>query len=210
MKKFTLYLIICVSILCSCDDKENKTNLVLIDQDKRNRYFSIKNLETKKFKGRFSGNKGELIERDVKVYANLIVKSNFGSVYKLEIEPTKNVSGERLILGNFYILKDKIYKIEPSENNLNKIKNNEFFSEGIIVCQEEEIPDYLGGNTKGEHRYLTVKGNKREFHMYNDRVNTGYFETYVWEKNIGLKYYKSGYGAEKDLIEIKLIEGVNG
>ncbi len=207
MKKFTIYLIISICMFCSCDNKENKTNSVFSDQDKSNTYFSVNNLNTKKFKGRFSSNEGELIEKEVKVYADLVLKSKLGSVYKLEIEPIKNILEERLILGYFYVLKDKIYKIEPIENNIDKIKNNEIISESIIVCQEEEIPDHLSVNTKGEHQYLTDKGNIKEFHMYNDKINTGYFETYVWEKNIGLKYYKSGYGAEKDFVEIKLIDG---
>lgn len=36
-------------------------------------------------------------------------------------------------------------------------------------------------------------------------VESGYFETFIWERNIGLKYYKSGYGAEFSLVELELL-----
>lgn len=74
-----------------------------------------------------------------------------------------------------------------------------------IVCQEEEIKDKLKQEQKGYHQYLLVKEDLREYHSYNNMVESGYFETFIWERNVGLKYYKSGYGAELSLVELELL-----
>lgn len=114
---------------------------------------------------------------------------------------------ERLISGWFYVEKEKIYKIVPTEDNKNSLKMKEEIPVGsLIVCQEKEIVDSLSKYQKGEHQYLLIDGDEREYHFYNDKVNTGYFESYIWKKNTGLKFYKSGYGAEGNLVELKLLE----
>ena len=102
--------------------------------------------------------------------------------------------------------KDKIYKIEPTEENIEIIrKENKIPTESNIVCQEGEIKDNLKQEQKGYHQYLLVKDDLREYHSYNNMVESGYFETFIWERNIGLKYYKSGYGAEFSLVELELL-----
>lgn len=47
---------------------------------------------------------------------------------------------------------------------------------------------------------LEVKGNERVYHSYNNQIETGFYESFIWEKNIGLISYESGYGAERDSI----------
>lgn len=135
-----------------------------------------------------------------------MVELKSGIIYKLKIQPIRGVSEERLLLGLFYIQKDKIYKIEPTEENIEIIrKENKIPTESNIVCQEGEIKDNLKQEQKGYHQYLLVKEDLREYHSYNNMVESGYFETFIWERNIGLKYYKSGYGAKFSLVELELL-----
>lgn len=63
----------------------------------------------------------------------------------------------------------------------------------------------LGEDESGFHSYLEVKGDKREYHSYNNQVSTGYYESFIWEKGKGLINYRSGYGAESNSIELQLI-----
>lgn len=92
------------------------------------------------------------------------------------------------------------------QKNVDKMRKEDKLPTGSnIVCQEKEIKDYLNHKQKGLHQYLLVKGNLREYHSYNNEVESGYFETYIWERHTGLKYYKSGYGAEKNLVELELL-----
>lgn len=79
----------------------------------------------------------------------------------MKIQPIRGVSEERLLLGLFYIQKDKIYKIEPTEENIEIIrKENKIPTESNIVCQEGEIKD----NLKQEQKRLSpISVSKRRF-----------------------------------------------
>lgn len=48
-----------------------------------------------------------------------------------------------------------------------------------------------------------------KMHEYNNQVETGYYETIIWKKNVGITLYKSGYGAQRDSMEIELEESDN-
>jgi hypothetical protein len=124
----------------------------------------------------------------------------------LRFDSIEGVPNERLSLGYFYVQKDKIYKIQPTNENLSKLKTNEELqNDSVIVCQDKEIKDTLGKDEPGFHHYLEVNGDKREYHSYINQVSTGYYESFTWEKGKGLVNYRSGYGAEKDSIELQLI-----
>jgi hypothetical protein len=56
----------------------------------------------------------------------------------------------------------------------------------------------------GWHHYVTVNGDIIESHSYDKQVESGYYETFIWEKGRGLIYYASGYGAERDSIELTI------
>jgi hypothetical protein len=150
---------------------------------------------------------GSLLEKDVYIKVQEIGCLEEGKVYKLEIEKIQGVSEKRLILGMFYVQNDKIYKIDYTQENEDIVlKENKFPITGVSVCQNEEIQDNLKQEQKGFHQYLQVQEDERKYCSYNNQIESGYFETYIWKKNVGLKYYKSGYGAERDLVELKLIE----
>jgi aminopeptidase C len=46
---------------------------------------------------------------------------------------------------------------------------------------------------------------QREYHSYNNLTGTGFYEQFIWEDAKGLVTYKSGFGAEKNDIELQLI-----
>lgn len=208
MKKLVFGLVIIACLLSSCTNKERgKFNLTLSKENNvSNDFFSKSKIESLKFKGRFSFIDEGVIERIVKLHVEEIAKMESGTVYELKVEPVDNVPKERLVLGYFYVEREKIYKILPTKEHKNSLKKKVLPEESTIVCQEKEIVDSLSKKQKGEHEYLSVNGEQREYHLYNDKVTTGYFESYIWKRNVGLLFYNSGYGAERDLVELKLLE----
>jgi hypothetical protein len=126
-----------------------------------------------------------------------------GTVYELKLDAIKGVPDERLSLGYFYVQKDKIYKTDPTQDSLNILKTSEIPCSCFIVCQEKAAKDSFEGQL-GFHQYITANGDQREYHSYNDETATGYYESFTWEKGKGLISYRSGFGAEKDSIELQL------
>lgn len=205
--KILIYTLICVLFLSACGKKTQVTiPSNLVEKSNLNSFFLDNEFKLVKFKGRFSSEDEDMIERDVSIQIEKIVELKSGMICRLKIQPIRGVPEERLLLGVFYIQKNKIYKIEPTEENIEIIRKGEKIPTGSnIVCQEEEIKDKLKQEQKGYHQFLLVKEDLREYHSYNNMVETGYFETFIWERNIGLKYYKSGYGAEQGLVELELL-----
>jgi len=183
------------------ENPDGKNTQVENSSSVKNPFFNP-NVEQLNYKGKFIFD--DIIEKDVKLNINEAAKLEDGIVYELRMDGIMEVPEERLSLGYFYVQKDKIYKIEPTEVNLRKIKNSgQLPDDSVIVCQDNEINDELGEES-GFHQYLKVKGNVREYHSYNDQVNSGYFETIIWEKEKGMISYRSGFGADRDLIELNL------
>ena len=167
-----------------------------------NLFFFRNNDSELSYKGKFLFY--DIVEKDVKL--NIIELANLksGKLYELKLDTIEGIPNERLSLGYFYVLKDKTYKIQPTEENLNKLKTSERLPVGsVIVCKEKEIKDSLCKDEPGFHYYMKINGDKREYHSYNNRVSTGYYESFTWEKDKGLINYRSGYGAERDSIELQ-------
>lgn len=87
-----------------------------------------------------------------------------------------------------------------TENISGLINSNKLLEDNAIVCQDIDIKDSIEEGALGWHHYLEVKGNERVYHSYNNQIETGFYESFIWEKNIGLISYESGYGAERDSI----------
>ena len=133
-----------------------------------------------------------------------------GKLYELKLEPIEGIPEDRLNLGYFYVQKDKIYKIDATQENLNQLKASELLpEESVIVCQEQEMKDSLGQEETGWHHYIEINGDKRIYHSYNNQVSTGYYESFTWEKGSGFINYSSGYGAGRDSIDISIERKVN-
>lgn len=171
-----------------------------------NPFFFKNDISQMNYKGKFLFNTDEFIEKDTVLHINEIINLENGKVYELKLDSTNDIPNERLNLGYFYVQQDKIYKIEHNQENLNKLKEGEEIPDNsVIVCQEKELKDELNENERGWHHYVKVNGDIREYHAYNNLTSTGYYETFIWEKDKGLIQYRSGYGAERDSIELNLI-----
>lgn len=180
-------------------DANNNANVEIVD----NSCFFKSNISQMNYKGKFLFD--DIVEQDVKLNINELANLKNGKLYELKLDSIEGVPNDRLSLGYFYVQKDKIYKIEPTEENLSKLKTSEELPDSsVIVCQDKEIKDTLDKDEPGFHHYLEVNGDKREYHSYNNQVSTGYYESFTWEKGKGLINYRSGYGAERDSIELQL------
>lgn len=184
-------------------DSTNSKPIVTGAESVNNSFFFKSNVTQLNYKGVFLFN--TVLEKDVKLNINEVANLKYGKLYELKIASIDDVPNERLNLGYFYVQNDKIYKIKPTEENLNKLKTStDLPNDSVIVCQDKEIKDTLSKDETGWHQYMIVNGDTREYHSYNNKISTGYYESLTWEKNKGLIKYRSGYGAEKDLIELNL------
>lgn len=145
------------------------------------------------------------VDDNIKLYVNEVANLKQGRLYELKIDNIQDVPRERLILGYFYVQKDKIYKMELTEESLKNLKSNNVIpKESIVVCQEKALKDNLKKDKSGWHHYIDVDGDKRIYHAYNDLTTTGYYESFTWEKGRGLISYYSGFGAESDSINLQV------
>lgn len=143
------------------------------------------------------------IEETVSVTIDEIADLSYGKWYEIRLSAVEDVPVERLKLGYFYSDHDKIYRLPSTAENLDAIMaSNDVLSDSIIVCQEKDLPDQLSEDEVGWHHSIVIEGDKCAYHTYNNSVETGFYETFVWEKNKGLISYKSGFGADRDVIEL--------
>jgi hypothetical protein len=183
----------------SNDVKNNNINTEAVN----NKYFFKDNVTQLVYRGQFLFD--DILEKEIKLDIHEVANLKYGKLYNFKINYIEGVPNERLDLGYFYIQEDKIYKIKSNEEDLKKLKTTEEIpNDSVIVCQEKEIKDTLGKDEIGFHHYLKVNGDKREYHSYNNQVSTGYYESFIWEKDKGLVTYRSGFGAERDSIELQL------
>lgn len=108
-------------------------------------------------------------------------------------------------IGYFYVNKDKIIRLTEEEAALKCTSEEDFLQEGTIVCQESDKPDALEPEEKGWHEYIVTEQERCEYHGWNSLVETGFYETFIWERGKGLVSYRQGYGAGRDHIEIYLL-----
>ncbi|WP_372999156.1 hypothetical protein [Lutispora sp.] len=170
-------------------------------------YFQDDDIISMKYKGQFIFQ--DVYEKEVRINMEILENLNEGRIYQLYLSPLQGVPVERLSIGYFYESGDTIYKINPTEANLNMIKSSGNIPEdSVIVCQNAEIQDTLGEDERGWHQYIEVNGDEIEYHSYNNLVETGYYESFTWKKGVGLVFYQTGYGAERASIRLKLISNV--
>ena len=196
MRKILLVISISILILCCVFTKGKSIS---------NNYFFSSGVKQVNYCGKFLFK--DYNEQDTILVVNEVVKHKEAILYQLKLNYVEGLNKERLTIGYFYITKDRIYKINPTEENLNYIyKKADIPADSIIICQETSIKDTVPETKKGFHNYLSINNNKCEYHSYNNATETGYYETFVWEKDKGLVQYKSGYGAELNSIELIMVD----
>ena len=135
-------------------------------------------------------------------------KTESGILYEMRLDYNKEFSGrdyfgwDRFWLGYFFVQGQEIYLLRNEK--LSDIIGNEkeLINRGTLICNYEGVSDELG--EEGWHSYITVDGNRREYHSYNNGTETGFYEAFIWEQGKGLISYRSGIGAEGDAIELQL------
>lgn len=147
-------------------------------------------------------------ETKVELLVSKIQSFAEGDLYHMEIqceEELKDVWGvDRADLGVFLVMEDQIYRVGEAQDVNYTVEN--IVSAGTLVCSGEDKADVLGEQEKGWHEYIVTKNGRSEYHAYNNLVETGYYECFIWETGKGLVHYRSGYGAAEDAIELNLAE----
>ena len=198
------------------------TNDSMVASEVTNPFFFKDGEKIISYKGIFAaGMEGELLECNIKLKIVSLGRCQNGKLYNIRVDPSDSALRElsehdgywgdldywtdHLNLGYFYVAADKIYKLTMIDN-LDMIMIDENKSQHYyITCQDEELIDMRDPDENGWHHYIRVNGNQRESHFYNTAVETGYYEHITWENEVGLVRYASGYGAEREKIELNII-----
>lgn len=123
--------------------------------------------------------------------------------YNEDFSVRYSIGWDRLFLGYFYVT-DKTILFFRDPQILND-GENAILKYAAVVCQEEAMDDKLAQDEKGFHEYIEVDGDQIIYNGYNNLVETGFFERFVWKKGIGLESYVCGFGAYKDAIQLDII-----
>ena len=166
-----------------------------LDENVLETVFFHNGISKEKYKAEFMFD--DVVNEEISLEIKLISSLNNGKVYAIKIITESEIPKERLCLGCFYVTKEKIYKINLELNRIKKEKNS------TIVYQKQSKSDKLGKQAKGVHENIVVNKDKITYNSYNSGVETGYYESFIWKKGMGLIGYRSGYGAERDSIELK-------
>lgn len=216
MKQLLFVLIIIYIVLGTGCEENNKRNYknkesnlesnIKQQETKKKKYISEyfqENISFMKYEGQSIFQ--EIQEFDIVINMEILRANKTSRIFNLTLNPIQGVPDERLIIGCFYEIGEVIYKIVPTDQNLdNIISSGEIPKDSIIVCNGTEITDELEKDKKGFHHYININDDEIAYNSYNNLVETGYYESFTWKKGVGLIFYKSGYGAECNSIRLKL------
>lgn len=107
-------------------------------------------------------------------------------------------------LGYFYVQADKIYLIRDMEID-GDITERELMEYGKVICQPEPRGDIIDPEEKGWHEGISILGDECLFGGSANYIETDWWESFIWQKGIGLVEYKSGRGAFADAVYITII-----
>ena len=123
-----------------------------------------------------------------------------GDVYSYDIvydEDTADcyVDSDRFHIGTFLFKEDEIYLITDTRDDH---KEQDFYDYGVLVYSNEDYSREISGYVIKLHN----DGYLCSCVYYYTLVETGYYAEFVFNSDKELTYYRSGYGAEADPIEI--------
>lgn len=207
-------MIFSVTLLCGCQNDIRVSNKI------DNLYFFSEEDTSVKFEGSlYFSTFGDILVPECEININFVKVAELkqGILYQLKIDSMEDleIPEERLSIGYFYVQEDKIIRIWESDDNVwglssqcleQLISEDKIPPQSEIVCQETEIEDSLAEGEEGWHQYLVVNGDRREFHSYYQHPqHSGYWESFTWEKGVGLIFYQSGYRDGVDFFKLKRI-----
>lgn len=131
------------------------------------------------------------------------------NAYNLSIEvPEYDVPPEYLDLGQFYISPSAIYGLGTlrlgvlDENELEQLLFKGKIPKLLSpVCQAVELPD-RNSDEDGVHSFCRVRGDEVIYYCYDNSVQNGRYQMYVWKKRAGLVAYRMGFGSAGDTVRI--------
>lgn len=123
-----------------------------------------------------------------------------GEVYSYDIVYDEDIEDsfgdmDRLHIGSFLVKEDEIYLITDTEDDH---EEQDFYDYGVLVYAEEDYSDEISGYEIKLHN----DGYLCRCSYYDTTVETGYYAEFVFNSDKELTYFRSGYGAEADPIEI--------
>lgn len=217
-----ILLSVCILYLnCCVNNLQNVTTSTMLTTNPdvntneaiKNPFFFQDNVLKVKYKARFTFPSKEIFPNEIDLLIIKVLNFENGTLYKLKINCNEDFGNQtyydfsdRFNLGYFYVQKDKILLIKDSALDIDELKTEaDILNKYKVVCQDEELKDKFKKNQKAWHEYILVDDNKREYYGYNNQIETGYYEKFVWEYGKGLVEYKSGFGAEREDIWLQLI-----
>ena len=139
---------------------------------------------------------------NISTVLHIVEKEELENLYELILDIIEGVPDDRLKLGLFFVDSNTIYRLQTPLAKNSNIDREYIIQNSDIVCSEQSIIDELENEDKGLHHGLEVSNNRCRSFFYNNQVETGFYEIFVWEFGKGLVEYKSGFGAERDSISI--------
>ncbi len=221
MRKILVIILLCALTIIGCENISNvqnsdlDNNIIVVEEDvidqsesEKNDYESfyfVDDITSTKYEGQFVFH--DIIRTEIVINEEVLLNAENGRFIKLFLDGIDGVPDERLLIGYFYEKNEMIYKITPTEANINLIVvKGELPEESIIVCQRESLDDALSETEAGFHHYIDVENDEIIYHSYNNLTETGYYETFVWKIGVGLIQYKSGLGAERESIKLDIVK----
>ena len=110
---------------------------------------------------------------------------------------------KRMHLGYFYVQADKIYLIRDVAVDTD-ITERELVKYGKVICQPEPKGDILEPDEKGRHESIGIVGDQCIYGWAQNYIETDWWESFIWQKGLGLVEYKSGRGALDRMIYITI------
>ena len=149
--------------------------------------------------------------KDVNVKCVFLGNSQSGKLYYLKLDCIEgtDIPKKLLNLGFFYVREKEIFRIlEISEKQIKDILTNDKIPDNAtLVCSEKEKRDK--NKRKGVHENITINNDMIEYSYYDNSVTQNFYETIIWQKDVGMILYRRGYAAELNAITLWLEKYIN-
>lgn len=119
----------------------------------------------------------------------VLVKEKAENKYDVTIRCDFNKKYDDINIGTFNVTKNNIIKDVDGEKE--------------VVWSDKEVPDKISKDEKGKHKSIDIEDEMIKYAYYDNSVETGYYEQITFSKEKGLEEFVSGYGAERDLIQLE-------
>ena len=94
---------------------------------------------------------------------------------------------------------EKIYIVDDYDSNNEKIKDDYL----QLVYQQKDIEN---DNGKGLYYSIVNIDGITKFKLYTYLVETNYYNNIEWGKERNINFFENGYGAQRDLLQVKFIK----